>query len=496
MPQHVVIAGGGFGGYYTAKALERRTPKDVRITLVNDVNFMLYTPLLPGAAAGTLEPRHVVVPLRERLKRTELRLGWVTGGDSCRQHVARRADRPASERRARLRPACDRARLGVAHIADPRAERARDRLQDDRRGDARFATGWSATSRRPRRSMTPDAAALVPRLRVRRRRLCGARGRRRAAGLRATTRLGTTRAAARSALRWILVEAAARSHAARSSRTLAALHRSGCCASAGSKCCSKPSSSAVTDRLGHALDRGDRSRAGSSAGRRASRATRSPDRLGLPLERGRIVCGTEMRVDGLREHLGARRHRRDSRPGAALVEPCPPTAQHAIRQGKLMGQQRRQRRSAIVAQVKPFTFKTLGAFAELGRHKAVANLMGARVRGFPAWAVCRFYHLAWMPGFRRKIRLIADWTIDFWFHRDTAELGQLGHPPALDRGSDADDAGPGEAHRPLVDKRRPANSGHADGDQTGPCGHHPSRRWDSRSCEGGEVSCLTRSRSA
>ena len=81
MPQHVVIAGGGFGGYYTAKTLERVLPADVRITLVNDVNYMLYVPLLPDAAAGTLEPRHVVIPLRERLKRTELRLGWVTGGD-------------------------------------------------------------------------------------------------------------------------------------------------------------------------------------------------------------------------------------------------------------------------------------------------------------------------------------------------------------------------------------------------------------------------------
>src|ERR1700685_4320222 len=81
MPQRVVIAGGGFGGYYTAKTLERVAPDDVRITLVSDVNYMLYVPLLPGAAAGTLEPRHVVVPLRERLKRTELRLGWVTGGD-------------------------------------------------------------------------------------------------------------------------------------------------------------------------------------------------------------------------------------------------------------------------------------------------------------------------------------------------------------------------------------------------------------------------------
>src|ERR1700690_3753056 len=81
MPQHVVIAGGGFGGYYTAKTLERVAPDGVRITLINDVNFMLYSPLLPGAAAGTLEPRHIVVPLREHLKRTELRLGWVTGGD-------------------------------------------------------------------------------------------------------------------------------------------------------------------------------------------------------------------------------------------------------------------------------------------------------------------------------------------------------------------------------------------------------------------------------
>ena len=70
MSQRVVIAGGGFGGYYTAKTLERVAPKDVRVTLINDVNFMLYAPVLPGAAAGTLEPRHVVVPLRERLKRT------------------------------------------------------------------------------------------------------------------------------------------------------------------------------------------------------------------------------------------------------------------------------------------------------------------------------------------------------------------------------------------------------------------------------------------
>src|SRR3954451_5681695 len=82
MAWRIVIAGGGFGGLYAARELERvLPPQAARITLVNDVNFMLYTPLLPGAAAGTLEPRHVVVPLREELRYTDLRLGEITGAD-------------------------------------------------------------------------------------------------------------------------------------------------------------------------------------------------------------------------------------------------------------------------------------------------------------------------------------------------------------------------------------------------------------------------------
>ena len=61
MAWHVVIAGGGFGGFYAARTLEKvLPPQAARITLVNDVNFMLYTPFLPEAASGTLEPRHVV----------------------------------------------------------------------------------------------------------------------------------------------------------------------------------------------------------------------------------------------------------------------------------------------------------------------------------------------------------------------------------------------------------------------------------------------------
>jgi NADH dehydrogenase len=153
------------------------------------------------------------------------------------------------------------------------------------------------------------------------------------------------------------------------------------------------------------------------------------ERLGLPLEGGRIACDEFMRVRG-QENVWALGDIAAVPDPARPGEACPPTAQHAVRQGKRLG---RNVAAALGgrAKMKPFTFKTLGSFAELGRHKAVANLMGVRVRGFIAWAICRFYHLAWMPGLDRKSRLIADWSTEIIFPRDIAEMGQLGHPPPL-----------------------------------------------------------------
>src|SRR4051795_7227968 len=88
MAWNVAIAGGGFGGFSAARRLERVLPPgSARVTLVSDVNFLLYTPLLPGAAAGTLEPRHVVVPLREELDTTDIRLGRVPGAPPDRNEL-------------------------------------------------------------------------------------------------------------------------------------------------------------------------------------------------------------------------------------------------------------------------------------------------------------------------------------------------------------------------------------------------------------------------
>jgi len=77
-----LVLGGGFAGGYVARLLGKR-----RATIVSPENFMLYTPMLPEAASGTLEPRHVVVPLRQMCPHAELILGRATEVDPRRQQV-------------------------------------------------------------------------------------------------------------------------------------------------------------------------------------------------------------------------------------------------------------------------------------------------------------------------------------------------------------------------------------------------------------------------
>ena len=98
--------------------------------------------------------------------------------------------------------------------------------------------------------------------------------------------------------------------------------------------------------------------------------------------------------------------------------PCPPTAQHAIRQGRLVARN-------VVATirgeaVRPFRYRTKGVTAELGHNEAVAITLGVRWRGFPAWLIARTYHLLLMPGLGRKLRLLADWNVALAFGRDAS----------------------------------------------------------------------------
>jgi len=84
-----------------------------------------------------------------------------------------------------------------------------------------------------------------------------------------------------------------------------------------------------------------------------------------------------------------------------------------------------------VGEPRAYGYRMLGQVATLGRYKGIAELPGIRLRGFPGWWVARTYHLYALPTFRRKARVVTDWTVSLFFRRDIVELSALGHPRRL-----------------------------------------------------------------
>jgi NADH dehydrogenase len=433
----VVIAGGGFGGLYAARRLERRLPRhSARIRIVSDVNFLLYTPLMPGAAAGTLEPRHVVVPLREELEWADLYLGRITGADPGVNEVYVRT---LDERDETLRydqlvvalgsvsrvlpiPGLAEHAFGFKNLADAIAVRNRallnleiaESLPDDesRREYLTFifvGAGYAGVEGIAElQDYVSDIIEKYPRCRV----------------------TGT---------RWILVEALDQimpeipaSLAEFASREL---RRRGLELRTGTRLESMDERCAV-------LSTGERVGARTVCWTAGVKPPAIVRELGLPLTRaGRIDVEATMRVKGWDNVWAIGDAAAVPDPAQSRKAPTPPTAQHAIRQGRRVG----SNVAAVLsgARPRPFRYRTLGVFVDLGQHKAVATMLGLRLRGFPAWFAARTYHLVMMPGMARRVRLAIDWTVGLVFGRASAELGQLGHPPSL--GTYLDEASrPGE----------------------------------------------------
>jgi NADH dehydrogenase len=434
----VVIAGGGFGGLYAARRLERRLPRhSARITVVSDVNFLLYTPLLPGAAAGTLEPRHVVVPLREELEWAELMLGRVTGADpGVNELYVRKLD----ERDETLRydqlvvavgsvsrvlpiPGLGRHALGFKTLADAIAVRNRallnleiaESLPDDaaRREYLTFVfvgAGYAGVEGFAElQDYVADVIDDYPRCRI----------------------VGT---------RWILVEAQERIMreipASLAEFAARELRRRGMEIRTGTTLESMDERSTV-------LSTGERIPARLVCWTAGVRTPGVVRQLGLPLTKGdRIETDATMRVKGRDNVWAIGDAAAVPDPAQRRREAAPQTCQHAIREGRVVG--------SNVASVlggrkpRPLRYRTLGVFVDMGQHKAVATVLGLRLRGFLAWFAARSYHLYMMPGMARRVRLGFDWAIGLMFGRASAELGQLGHPPSL--GTYLDEvAQPGEA---------------------------------------------------
>jgi NADH dehydrogenase len=94
----------------------------------------------------------------------------------------------------------------------------------------------------------------------------------------------------------------------------------------------------------------------------------------------------------------------------------PPTAQHALRQGKVLA---RNLRAAICGGTrKPFVYSMLGQLAAIGKRTGVANILGLNFSGFLAWFLWRTIYLSKLPRLEKKVRVALQWTLDLFFSKD------------------------------------------------------------------------------
>jgi len=449
MAHRVLILGGGFAGLTAARKLERLTPPaSTHITLVNDVNFMLYTPLLPAAAGGTLEPRHVVVPLREQLRETELYLGRVLGAEPDRRRVQVRSADGAEEELAydQLIVA-----LGSTSRTLP--------IPGLREHAVGFKTLSEAIALRNRLVQSLERAELVEDLHDRHALLTFVMVGAGYAGLEGIAELQDFGAdvvelyprSRLHGLRFILVEAGPRVMKEvpedLAEFASAELRRRG-----------------IEIRTNTTVERVSADSVELSTGEVVPTRTVCwttgvvphpvVAKLGLPLdERGRIRADRFCQVEGRRDVWAVGDAAAVPDPSAP-GRPSPQTAQHALRQAKIAA--RNVAGALADGRRRPFRYRTLGVFVDMGRHQAVASTVGIKWRGFPAWFLARTYHLSQMPGYKRQGRLVADWTVGLLFGRDSSELGQLGHPPPLAVAGELDEKSGGGTSGAEVSAAAPA----------------------------------------
>jgi NADH dehydrogenase len=422
---HIVIVGGGAAGLTAARRLERKLARTGHsLTLVSTENVFLYQSLLSEAAGGTLEPRHVVVPLRSALRRTEIVVGEVERVDpSARLLHLRGVDGDPFElgydqlvltpgSRSRTLPVPGLAEHGIGFKTLGEAILLRNHV---------LSRLESASQRPPRDPRRRAALSFV---------FVGAGY----AGVEAIAELeDLSRWAVRhipqlrpDELRWVLVEAqdvvlpeiasGLGEYAARE------LRRRGIEIKTGTRL---ESIEAGVVRLSD----GDSFPAETLVWTAGVKPEPLAALSSLPVDAsGRLRVDPALRLEGYEGEIwGA---------GDAAAVPdvvnggwCPPSAQYATRQGKrLAANVLATLRDGPEAGVEPFRYEALGALCSLGRYKGVAVVMGLRLRGFPAWFLARSYHLLQLPTLNRKVRVVLDWTLSLFFPRDVAALGSLYDP--------------------------------------------------------------------
>ncbi|AYY15200.1 NAD(P)/FAD-dependent oxidoreductase [Actinobacteria bacterium YIM 96077] len=420
----VLILGAGYAGLYAACRLQSKLRSDeASVTVVDPRPYMTYQSLLPEAGAGTVEPRHVVAPLRALLPKCQVLSGHVIDIDPEGRSVTVRMPDENIEHLG-----YDLLVLSVGSVSKVFPVPG---LADQAVG---FSTLEEAVYLRNHVLSRLDQAAstLDPERRAKFLTFMFVGG-----GFAGIEALGEIEDMARfavrryypaidpSEMRWVLVEAADRIMP-EVSRSLAdyaveVLRQRGI----------DIRMETMVDSLedGHvALSDGTEFDAGTVVWTTGVEPEPVVSTSVLPQDSlGRVACLPSLQVEGWPAIFAAGDCA--AIPDPAGDEPdatCPPTAQHAVRQGKLVADNIR----AVLRgkRIRRFTYRSPGSVATLGLHQGVAEVYGWRLKGWPAWALHRAYHLSQLPTANRKARVLADWLLDAGFPRQAVALGEL-HAP-------------------------------------------------------------------
>jgi NADH:ubiquinone reductase (H+-translocating) len=418
----IVIAGGGFVGMYVALNLQKRARRyRPRITVVSPENFMLYQPLLPEVASGSLEPRHAAVPLRRLLRAdSDLLVGRVAGVDPRTRtvEVAPHDGEPYE--------------IGYDHLvvgvgAVPRVFPVP--------GVEEHAVGFSSVSEALHlRNVILERLEIAEAAtdeEVRRRALSvvfvggGYTGVEALAELHDLARNACRyfRTIEPSDLRWLLVEA--------TDRILPNLSES-----LGAEALDQLRDRGIDVRLEVELCNVEDGTLELSDGQELQADTVVWSTGVVP---NPVVKDWDLPSDDMGRVPVDRYLRVPDRPGvwaagdcAAVPDPrggtYPPTAQHAIREGRLIAGNilRTLRRQPL----RPFEHAALGELVTLGRFSGVGHIKDRPIRGMPVWLLRRIYYATQMPTWQRRVRIALDWTTGLLFPPDVVDLGQIEDPGA------------------------------------------------------------------
>ncbi len=411
----IVIVGGGFAGSSAARAFQKLNGRDhVDVLLIDRQNFMLFTPMLPEIASGSIETRHIIVPFRSSLRKTAFELGEVISADTEERTVTLRHPLTSDTRVVHY----DELLLALGSTPSWMGVQGADAY------GLPLRTVADAQAIRNRVIGAIEVAAktqdVVERDRLLRFVIVGG-------GFTGVEAAGELRGFLHSVVKYypsidfqqialVIVQGGERllPHLAEKFGNYAAasLHGRGVRILTGEEVSS-------LDPRGLELKSGKRIESRTviwSAGEEPAPVVK---RLGLETsEHGAVKVNGDFSVPGHPHVWAVGDCAAIPKPGGGTYAPL---AQNAIREGPRLA--RNVLASLQSRPTKNFRYQKRGQMASLGDRQAVAELPGERMlTGTPAWLLWRMYYLSRLPGFNKKTRVAIDWALSLAFPPEIAWL--------------------------------------------------------------------------